>query len=88
MRMLARRLWLSLLIVAVSAALVTATAEAPTTRQMGARIRKLRNAKGISQADLARKARRTRVYVTRLEAGRQDPSLSTINALGKALGSL
>ena len=29
MRMLARRLWLSLLIVAVSAALVTATAEAP-----------------------------------------------------------
>ena len=40
----------------------------------------------MSQADLAEKANLTRVYVTRLEAGQQDPSLSTINALAKALG--
>jgi transcriptional regulator with XRE-family HTH domain len=53
---------------------------------MGARIRRFRKAKGMSQAALARGARLTRVYVTRLEAGRQDPSLSTINALAKALG--
>lgn len=53
---------------------------------MGNQIRKLRTAKGMSQADLAKRARLTRVYVTRLEAGRQDPSLSTINALAKALG--
>ena len=58
----------------------------PTAKQMGARIRKLRKVRKMSQADLARKARLTRVYVTRLEAGRQDPSLSTINALAKALG--
>ena len=40
----------------------------------------------MSQADLAKRARLTRVYLTRLEAGRQDPSLSTINALARALG--
>jgi transcriptional regulator with XRE-family HTH domain len=40
----------------------------------------------MSQDALARRAALTRVYVTRLEAGRQDPSLSTINALARALG--
>ncbi len=40
----------------------------------------------MSQAVLATRARLSRVYVTRLEAGKQDPSLSTINALAKALG--
>ena len=58
----------------------------PTPKQMGAKIRKLREAAGMTQADLAKRARLTRVYVTRLEGGRQDPSLSTINALAGALG--
>ena len=58
----------------------------PTAKQMGAKIRKLREAAGMSQASLAKRARLTRVYVTRLEGGRQDPSLSTINALARALG--
>ena len=58
----------------------------PTPKQMGAKIRKLREAEGMSQANLAKRARLTRVYVTRLEGGRQDPSLSTINALARALG--
>jgi transcriptional regulator with XRE-family HTH domain len=58
----------------------------PTPKQMGTKIRQLRTAKGMSQADLAKRARLTRVYITRLEAGRQDPSLTTINALAKALG--
>jgi transcriptional regulator with XRE-family HTH domain len=59
-------------------------AMSPTPKQMGARIRKLWKAKSMSQADLAKRARLTRVYVTRLEAGSQDPSLSTINSLAKA----
>ena len=58
----------------------------PTAKQIGAQIRRLRKAKALSQAALARRAQLTRVYVTRLEAGRQDPSLSTISALAKALG--
>jgi transcriptional regulator with XRE-family HTH domain len=57
----------------------------PTPKQMGARIRRLRKAKGMSQQELADKARLTRVYITRVEAGQQDPSLSTINAIARAL---
>ena len=57
----------------------------PTPKQMGARIRRLRKARGMSQQDLADKARLTRVFITRVEAGQQDPSLSTINAIARAL---
>jgi transcriptional regulator with XRE-family HTH domain len=57
-----------------------------TPKQMGTRLRRLRTEKAMSQAILAKRARLTRVYITRLEAGRQDPSLSTMNALAKALG--
>ena len=56
----------------------------PTPKQVGRRIKTLRKAQDLSQADLAKKARLTRVYVNRLEAGSQDPSLSTLNALAKA----
>ena len=58
----------------------------PTAKQVGARVRQLRKARKLSQAALAERARLTRAYVTRLEAGQQDPSLSTITALAKALG--
>jgi transcriptional regulator with XRE-family HTH domain len=58
----------------------------PTAKHMGARVRRLRKAKNLSQAALAKRARLTRVYITRLESGQQDPSLSTISALAKALG--
>ena len=50
------------------------------------RLKALREAKGWSQAALATKAKIAREYVNRLEAGRQDPSLSTLMALAKALG--
>jgi transcriptional regulator with XRE-family HTH domain len=53
---------------------------------LGIKLRKLRKGRGLSQEALAKKARLTRVYVNKLEAGRHDPSLSTINALAKALG--
>ena len=38
-----------------------------------------------TQGELAGKAGLTREYIARLEAGRYDPSLSTIEALAKAL---
>ena len=58
----------------------------PTAKQLGIRLRALRTAKALSQAALADKAGLTRVYVLRLEAGQQDPSLSTITVLARALG--
>lgn len=57
----------------------------PTAKRMGATVRRLRKARGLSQADLAKLAKLTRVSITRLEAGRTDPSLATINALARAL---
>lgn len=57
---------------------------APIER-MAAKIRKLREARGLTQGELAEKAGVTREYVARLEAGRYDPSLSTIERLAKAL---
>jgi transcriptional regulator with XRE-family HTH domain len=57
----------------------------PTAKQVGKRLKALREAKGLSQAALATRAKIAREYVNRLEAGRQDPSLSTLTALAKAL---
>jgi transcriptional regulator with XRE-family HTH domain len=53
---------------------------------MGKRLKRLRVAKRMSQAMLAERAGLSREYVNRLEAGQQDPSLTTISALAKALG--
>jgi transcriptional regulator with XRE-family HTH domain len=58
----------------------------PTLRQMGVRIRKLREARGMSQAVLAKKARITREYVNKLEAGRYDPTVGVLTKLARALG--
>ena len=48
------------------------------TRSMGAR------ARNVLQV-LARKARITREYVNKLEAGRYDPTISVVQRLAKAL---
>jgi XRE family transcriptional regulator, regulator of sulfur utilization len=53
---------------------------------MGKALKKLREAKGLSQAELAERADLSREYVNKIEAGKYDPPLSTINALAKALG--
>lgn len=59
---------------------------APTQRQMGKKLRELRTAKEMSQAALAKRAGLSREYVNKIEAGRYDPPLSTLNSLAKALG--
>lgn len=54
-------------------------------RTLSMRIKRLRKERGMSQEALATKAKVTREYVARLEAGRHDPSLSTLSQLAKAL---
>jgi transcriptional regulator with XRE-family HTH domain len=53
---------------------------------MGKTLKKLRIGKKLSQAALAQRARLSREYVNKIEAGRYDPPLSTLNTLAKALG--
>jgi transcriptional regulator with XRE-family HTH domain len=50
------------------------------------RIRKRREARGISQAALAKRAKITREYLNRLEAGRYDPTVGVLQRLARALG--
>ena len=49
------------------------------------RLRKLRQDRGLSQATVADRAQLSREYVNKIEAGRYDPPLSTLNRLAKAL---
>jgi transcriptional regulator with XRE-family HTH domain len=57
----------------------------PPREAMGIRLKKLRRAKGMSQAALAKGADISRGYLIRLEAGEQDPTLGTLMRLAKAL---
>lgn len=57
----------------------------PTPKQLGMRLKTLRERKKLSQAALAAKAGITREYVNKLEAGRYDPTVGVLQRLAKAL---
>jgi molybdate-binding protein/transcriptional regulator with XRE-family HTH domain len=61
-------------------------AQQPGTGRAAARLRLARQARGLSQYQLARMARISRQAVSALEAGLSDPSLRVALALGRALG--
>lgn len=52
---------------------------------MAKRLRGLRRQRGLTQEALAAKAGLSRTYLARLETARQDPTLSTLVELAKAL---
>jgi len=49
------------------------------------RLKQLREARGLTQAALAKRTGVSRAYLARLEIGRHDPPLSTLEKLAKAL---
>ena len=53
--------------------------------RLGARIKRLREAKNWSQSDLTRTAALTHGLISRLEDGTGNPSLKTLAAIAKAL---
>ena len=52
---------------------------------MAMRLKTLRKARGMSQEALAERAGISRTFLARLETARQDPTLSTLEKLAKAL---
>ncbi len=50
------------------------------------KLKKLREARGLTQATLAKRARITREYVSKLESGRASPTLVTLERIAKSLG--
>ena len=55
-------------------------------KQFGEQIRALREAKGLSQEELAFRAHVHRTYLGGIERGERNPSLKNITAIADALG--
>ncbi len=56
-------------------------------RRLGKVLKTCREKKGMTQVQLAKKAKVTQAYVAQLEAGvKKNPSLATLQRLAKALG--
>jgi len=54
-------------------------------RAFGARVRKLREASGLSQEDFGHRANLDRTYVSGVERGVRNPTLDVIHRLAEAL---
>ena len=57
----------------------------PTPKLMGRRIRALRVDRELSQAAVAKRAKITREYVNKIEAGHYDPTVGVLQRIAKAL---
>lgn len=55
--------------------------------RIGLRVRALRRAKGLTQAELAERADRSNEAISGLERGKYNPSLETVLAIARALES-
>ena len=57
-----------------------------TRERMGMRIAALRKLAGLSQEQLAERARLQRTHISRIEAGKYAVTLETVQAIAEALG--
>jgi transcriptional regulator with XRE-family HTH domain len=64
-----------------------ATPALPLATSVGAAIRRLRSAQGLTLADVADRAHISQGMLSRLETGAVSPSLETIAAVAKAIGA-
>lgn len=55
-------------------------------KKLGQNIKKIRLVKGMTQGDLCRKLELDRAYMSNIESGKKNPTLSTITNIAKALG--
>ena len=55
--------------------------------RFGTRLRELRNSRGMTQAELGRKAKLTASYIYRLESALIAPGIDLVERLAEALGS-
>jgi transcriptional regulator with XRE-family HTH domain len=57
-----------------------------TATRFGMRLKQLRTVQGMTQVELAKRAKVTQGFIAQLEGGfRKDPSLSTLRRLARAL---
>ena len=56
------------------------------SKQLGKNLKRIRTEKEISQGDIARELDVSRGYISTIENGKTNPTLSTIARIAKALG--
>jgi len=54
--------------------------------KLGLNLKRIRTKKGISQGDIARELEVSRGFISTIENGKTNPTLSTITNIAKALG--
>ena len=59
---------------------------ANSAKKFGENIKRIRLEKQMSQGDICRKLDLDRAYVSNIESGKRNPTLSTIEKIAKALG--
>jgi len=57
-----------------------------SAKKLGENMKKIRLAKGMTQGDICRALDVDRAYISNVESGNKNPTLSTITKLAKALG--
>ena len=57
-----------------------------SSKRLGENLKKLRLKKKMSQCDISRKLNVDRAYISSIENGRMNPTLSTLEKLAEALG--
>ena len=57
-----------------------------TAKKLGRNMKKIRLSKQMSQGDICRKLGVDRSYISNVESGHKNPTLSTITKIAKALG--
>jgi transcriptional regulator with XRE-family HTH domain len=57
----------------------------PLVEKVAARVKQLRERRGLTQEALAARAGISRAYLARIETGRHEPTLTTLERLAKAL---
>jgi len=57
-----------------------------SAKKLGENIKRIRLAKDMTQGDLCRKLEVDRAYMSNVENGKKNPTLSTITNIAKALG--
>lgn len=57
-----------------------------SAKKLGENIRRIRLTKDMTQGDLCRKLEVDRAYMSNIESGKKNPTLSTIERIAKALG--
>ena len=55
-------------------------------QKLGKNLKRIRTAKGITQGDIVRSLGMDRAFISNIENGKTNPTLSTITKIAKALG--